>query len=262
MRIEEKNKRILGVIPARFASTRFEGKPLAMVGNLEMVVCVCKRVEESGLFDKIVVATDSRKIYDVVNKNNYTAIMTNENHNCGTDRVEEALSIAEEMFGGFDIVVNIQGDEPLIRKEQLQEVISPFERDENVQITTLCKMIEDVQTLTNPNVVKIVFNYNHYAMYFSRSVIPYDRNETLEYGIAKGFYFKHIGLYAYKSNVLREIVKLYASRLEKIESLEQLRWLEEGYKIKVELTDFESIGVDTPEDLEKINNLLNNKIAH
>ena len=122
-------------------------------------------------------------------------------------------------------------------------------------------MIEDVQTLTNPNVVKVVFNYNHYAMYFSRSVIPYDRNETLEYGIAKGLYFKHIGLYAYKSNVLREIVKLYASRLEKIESLEQLRWLEEGYKIKVELTDFESIGVDTPEDLEKINNLLNKEIV-
>lgn len=258
----ESNKRILGVIPARYASTRFEGKPLALVGDTEMVVCVCKRVEESGLFDKVIVATDSRKIFDVVNNNNFTAIMTNENHGCGTERVEEALNIAEEMFGEFDIVVNIQGDEPLIKKEQLQEVINPFYNDSNVQIATLCKMIEDLQTLTNPNVVKVVFNYNHYAMYFSRSVIPYDRNETLEYGIAKGFYYKHIGLYAYKKEVLKEIVKLYASRLEKMESLEQLRWLEEGYKIKVELTDFESIGVDTPEDLEKINNQLNNKIVY
>ncbi len=251
----ERNKRILGVIPARFASTRFEGKPLALVGGKEMILCVCKRVTESGLFDKVVVATDSRRIFDVVNTNNYTAIMTDENHACGTDRVEEALNIVEKTYGEFDIVVNVQGDEPLIGKEQLQKVISPFE-DEGVQISTLCKMIEDTETLKNPNVVKVVFDYNYYALYFSRSIIPYDRNETLEYGIAKGQYYKHIGLYAYRKDVLREIVKLYPSRLERMESLEQLRWLEEGYRIKVEVTEYESIGVDTPEDLEKINKLL------
>ncbi|MDD2530113.1 MAG: 3-deoxy-manno-octulosonate cytidylyltransferase [Bacteroidales bacterium] len=254
--MEKLNKRILGVIPARFASSRFEGKPLALIGDTEMIVCVCKRVEESGLFDKVIVATDSRRIFDVVQKNNFTAVMTSENHACGTDRVEEAFNIAKERFGEFDIIVNIQGDEPLIRKEQLEEVISPF-IDEDVQISTLCKMIEETQTLTNPNVVKVVFDNNNNALYFSRSVIPYNRNETFEYGIAKGIYFKHIGLYAFRKDVLSKIVKLYLSRLEKVESLEQLRWLEEGYKIRVSVTEFESIGVDTPEDLEKINNILN-----
>lgn len=250
--MDQEKQRILGIIPARYASSRFPAKPLAKIGKMEMVVCVCKRVTESGLFDKVVVATDSRKIFDVVNDYGYQAIMTDENHTCGTERCEEALQIIEQTGEKFDIVVNIQGDEPLIQKEQLLSAIAPF-KDPQTQITTLCKMIEDTQTLSSPNVVKVVFDYNKNALYFSRSIIPFDRNETLEYSIAKGNYFKHIGLYAYRAEVLKELVKLYASRLEKIECLEQLRWLEEGYKIKVEITEFESIGVDTPEDLEKIN---------
>jgi 3-deoxy-manno-octulosonate cytidylyltransferase (CMP-KDO synthetase) len=188
----------------------------------------------------------------------YEAIMTDENHTCGTERCEQALQIIEQKEGEFDIVVNIQGDEPLIEKEQLEAIITPF-IDPQTQITTLCKMIEDTQTLMSPNVVKIVFDYQYNALYFSRSVIPYNRDETLEYSIAKGNYFKHIGLYGYRSSVLKDLVKLYASRLEKIECLEQLRWLEEGYKIKVSITEIESVGVDTPEDLKKINNKLNEK---
>ncbi len=249
------NQKILGVIPARYASSRFPAKPLAKIGDMEMVVCVCKRVVESGLFDKVVVATDSRKIFDIVNSYGYQAIMTDENHSCGTERVEEALKIIEQTEGEYDIVVNIQGDEPLIKKEQLHSALIPF-KDSHTQISTLCKMIEDKESLSSPNVVKVVFDYDFNALYFSRSIIPFSRDETLEYSIAKGNYYKHIGLYAYRSIVLKELVKLYSSRLEKMESLEQLRWLEEGYKIKVSITEFESIGVDTPEDLEKVNNTL------
>jgi 3-deoxy-manno-octulosonate cytidylyltransferase (CMP-KDO synthetase) len=249
--MDEVKLRVLGVIPARYASSRFPGKPLAKIGNMEMVVCVCKRVTDSHLFDKVVVATDSRQIFDVVISYGYNAIMTDENHSCGTERCEEALSILEEEGEQFDLVVNIQGDEPLISKEQLKQVINPF-NDNKTEISTLCKMIEDAKTLLSPNSVKVVFDGNNNALYFSRSVIPYNRDETNEYGIAKGNYFKHVGLYAYRAEVLKSIVKLYPSRLEKIECLEQLRWLEEGYKIKVNITEFESIGIDTPEDLEKL----------
>lgn len=249
--MDEVKLKVLGVIPARYASSRFPGKPLAKIGNMEMVVCVCKRVTDSGLFDKVVVATDSRQIFDVVSSYGYNAIMTDENHSCGTERCEEALSILEEGGEQFDLVVNIQGDEPLINKEQLQQVIDPF-KDNQTEISTLCKMIEDNKTLLSPNSVKVVFDERKNALYFSRSVIPYNRDETNEYGIAKGNYFKHIGLYAYRAQVLKAIVQLYPSRLEKIECLEQLRWLEEGYKIRVNITEFESIGIDTPEDLEKL----------
>lgn len=249
--MDEVKLKVLGVIPARYASSRFPGKPLAKIGNMEMVVCVCKRVTDSGLFDKVVVATDSRQIFDVVSSYGYNAIMTDENHSCGTERCEEALSILEEGGEQFDLVVNIQGDEPLISKEQLQQVIDPF-KDNQTEISTLCKMIEDNKTLLSPNAVKVVFDERKNALYFSRSVIPYNRDETNEYGIAKGNYFKHIGLYAYRAQVLKAIVQLYPSRLEKIECLEQLRWLEEGYKIRVNITEFESIGIDTPEDLEKL----------
>ena len=252
------NQRVLGVIPARYASSRFPAKPLAKVGDMEMVVCVCKRVIESGLFDKVVVATDSRKIFDVVRSYGYEAIMTDEDHSCGTERVEEALRLIEERDGAFDIVVNIQGDEPLIKKEQLETALLPFS-DSQTQISTLGKMIEDTETLLSPNIVKVVFDNNNNALYFSRSVIPFSSDETLEYSIAKGNYYKHIGLYAYRASVLKELVKLYCSRLEKMESLEQLRWLEEGYKIKVSITEFESIGVDTPEDLKRVNSKLTNQ---
>lgn len=246
------NKRILGVIPSRYASTRFPAKALARVGDLEMVVCVCKRVIESGLFDKVVVATDSRRIFDTVISYGYNAIMTDSSHCCGSERVEQALRIIEEQEGSFDIVVNIQGDEPLINSEHLESVIKPFDDDET-EISTLCKMIEDSDTLLSANTVKVVFDNNHNAMYFSRSIIPYSQGETIEYTIAKGMYFKHIGLYAYRPSVLKELVKLYVSNLERVEVLEQLRWLEQGYKIRVSITDFESIGVDTPEDLERVN---------
>lgn len=255
--MENIKQKVLGIIPSRYASTRFPGKPLAKIGNKEMVVCVYDRVIDSGLFDKVVVATDSRQIYDTVKKYGYEAIMTNTNHSCGTERCNEVLSILEENQEYYDVIVNIQGDEPLIKKEQLNQVIDLFD-DKSTQISTLCRVIETVDDLTSPNIVKVVFGESKEALYFSRSIIPYDREETLEYGIAKGQYFKHIGLYAYKPEVLKEIVKLYPSKLEKIESLEQLRWLEEGYKIKINITEFDSIGIDTIEDLDKLNNIIDN----
>lgn len=245
-------KRILGVIPARYASTRFPGKPLAKVNGVEMVICVYRAVIESGLFDKVVVATDSRQIFDTVIRYGYDVMMTDENHSCGTERCNEVLSRLEQEGEEYDIVVNIQGDEPLIKKQQLDEVISSF-TNEDTQIATLCKMIEDIETLSSPNCVKVIFDDRDNAIYFSRAIIPYFRGETLEYGIAKGYYYKHVGLYAFDSEILHEIVRLEPSQLEKIESLEQLRWIEQGYNIKVVKSNFDSFGVDTPEDLEYVN---------
>lgn len=256
--MENIKQKVLGVIPSRYSSTRFPGKPLAKIGGKEMVICVYERVVESGLFDKVVVATDNRQIYDTVKRYGYEALMTNTNHSCGTERCNEVLSILEENQEYYDIIVNIQGDEPLIMKEQLLQVIELF-ADQTTQIATLCRVIETVDNLTSPNVVKVVFGETKEALYFSRSVIPYDREETLEYGIAKGQYYKHIGLYAYKPEILKSIVKLHPSKLERIESLEQLRWLEEGYKIKVNITEFDSIGIDTMEDLDKLNKYIDNQ---
>lgn len=247
-----RDKKILGVIPARWASTRFPGKPLALVDGKEMVLCVYERALRSGLFDKLVIATDSRRIFDVALKNKAEVIMTSEDIGCGTERCLRVLEELESKGENYDIVINIQGDEPLIQTEVLEEMVSGFV-DLETEIFTLCKKIEDIETLSSPNCVKVVFDKDNYALYFSRSVIPYYREETLEYGIAKGYYYKHIGLYGYRSDVLKEIIGLESSVLERMESLEQLRWLSFGKKIKLGITNFETIGVDTPEDLEKVN---------
>lgn|SRR5574344_294337 len=257
--MSEEKRKILAIIPARWASTRFPGKPLAKIKGKEMILWVAKRVEESGLFDRVVVATDSRQIYDVVRNNAYTAIMTSEDCSCGTERCSEVLRILEESGESYDVVLNVQGDEPLISRKQLQQVLLPM-RENSTQISTLCMPIEDENTLVSPNNVKVVFNPNGDAIYFSRSVIPYNRETTLEYGIAKGYYFKHIGLYAYRSEILKEIVDLYPSTLEKIECLEQLRWIENGYKVRVEQTSIDNVGVDSPEDLKKVEEILSRQI--
>jgi len=240
-----KRMKFIGIIPARYASTRFPGKPLAMLGGKPVIQRVYEQVK--GIMDEVYVATDDERIYQTVEAFGGNVVMTSNKHKSGTDRIWEAY---EKIGSHFDVIVNIQGDEPFIQRSQIETVCRCFE-DASTQIATLGIEFKDMKGIENPNSPKIVVDNNSYAMYFSRSVIPYcrgiDRNEWHTHYP----YLKHIGLYAYRSEVLAEITKLPQSSLELAESLEQLRWLQNGYKIKVGLTDIETIGIDTPEDLQK-----------
>jgi len=241
---------VLGLIPARFASTRFPGKPLAIIANKPMIQWVYERASE--VFDYTFVATDDIRIADAVKGFGGKFIMTKDTHQSGTDRCAEALDISEKQTGvKFDVVVNIQGDEPFILPEQLRKVVSCF-IENDVQIATLVKPFTQGENIFNPNTPKVILSSRGYAIYFSRSVIPFIRNKENEQWLSNHIFYKHIGLYAYRSNVLREITKLPQSKLELAESLEQLRWIENGYRIKVEKTDLETLAVDTPEDLERV----------
>ena len=244
----------IAIIPARYASSRFPGKPLALLKDKPMVMWVYDAVKASGLFDKVVVATDDERIVAAVVSLGGEAMMTSSLLSCGTKRCEAVLSALEARGERFDLVVNVQGDEPLVDASQLSAVISPFE-DKDCQIGTLAKRITKLEELQNPNCVKVVWSQNR-AIYFSRNIIPYQRGRSESEYLQYHIYYKHIGLYAYKSSVLHKIVALETSPLEKAESLEQLCWLENGYRIDVTETDFESIGVDTPEDLERVNEML------
>ncbi len=242
--------KVLGVIPARFKSTRFPGKPLAMIGSKPMIQRVYEQATKA--FDDVVVATDDEKIFNKVHQFGGKAVMTSENHQSGTDRTEEAAEKYQKKTAKtFDVVINIQGDEPFIRPEQLKQLAATFE-DESVQIATLVKKIETEEELFNENAVKVVKNAQNEALYFSRFPLPFMRGEEKRDWVKKHTYFKHIGVYAYRYNVLQKVTKLPQSSLELSEKLEQNRWLENGYKIKVSETDFQSLAVDTPEDLEKI----------
>jgi 3-deoxy-manno-octulosonate cytidylyltransferase (CMP-KDO synthetase) len=247
------NMKSLAVIPARYASTRFPGKPLAKIMDREMVIWVCESVNRSGLFGKVIVATDDSRIQNIVTHHGFNAMMTSENHINGTQRCEEVLR-REEMTGEkYDIVVNVQGDEPMICREQLESLLNIFGEYPQSQIATLMKRIDNKAVLLSPNVVKVVAGGAN-ALYFSRSVIPYSReNTSIDDCISKGYYHKHIGLYAFRAEVLHQIVSLKPSFLEGIEALEQLRWLENGYKIGITTTEYESFGIDTPEDLQSLN---------
>ena len=250
--------KFVGIIPARYASTRFPGKPLAILGGKPVIQRVYEQV--SKVLENVYVATDDNRISDAVEAFGGKVIMTSPNHKSGTDRIEEAVSKIEE---SFDVVINIQGDEPFIHESQIKTVCSCFD-DPATMIATLARPFTsqaDLKDIENPNSPKLVCDNNGFAMYFSRSIIPYIRGKkpsewTSEYG-----YLKHIGLYAYRRNVLSEITKLPQSTLELAESLEQLRWLQNGYRIKVGLTDIETIGIDTPEDLSKAEEALN-KLNH
>lgn len=240
--------KFLGLIPARYASTRFPAKPLAMLGGKTVVQRVYEQV--AGVLDDVFVATDDERIEAAVKAFGGKVVMTSTEHRSGTDRCREA---ACKVGGDFDVVVNIQGDEPFIQPSQLQTVKACFE-DPTTQIATLVKPFSkdtDFATLENPNSPKVVVDKNWNALYFSRSVIPFLRGHDKSEWLALHTYYKHIGLYAYKREVLEKITALPQSSLELAESLEQLRWLENGYKIKVGVTDVETIGIDTPEDLEK-----------
>lgn len=245
--------RFVAIIPARYASTRFLGKPLVDIGGKTMIQRVYEQVSKA--LTDVYVATDDQRIFDAVIAFGGNAIMTSERHKSGTDRCYEAFSKLEEWF---DVVINVQGDEPFIQPEQIVEMQKCFDEPET-QIATLAKKVTEedgLEFLNNPNHPKLVINKNNEALYFSRSVIPFTRGAESQNWISRHSYLKHVGIYAYRADVLRELTQLEQSPLEIAESLEQLRWLENGYRIKVGFTDVETIGIDTPEDLEKVKEML------
>ncbi len=247
--------KFIGIIPARYASTRFPGKPLAILGGKTVIQRVYEQVK--GVFDRAVVATDDERIESAVKSFGGDVVMTRTDHKSGTDRCYEAVT---KVGGDYDVVVNIQGDEPFIHHSQLEAIKQCFE-DPDTQIATLVKpfLPEDgVAALENVNSPKVVINARKQAIYFSRSIIPYMRNRDKQEWLSHHTYYKHIGLYAYKTDVLRDITRLPQSSLEIAESLEQLRWIENGYVIKVAENEVETIGIDTPEDLQKAELFLQN----
>ncbi|MBQ9640288.1 MAG: 3-deoxy-manno-octulosonate cytidylyltransferase [Bacteroidaceae bacterium] len=246
--------RYLGIIPARYASTRFPAKPLAMLGGKMVIERVYRQVE--GTLDDVVVATDDERIYQAVRQFGGNVVMTSTAHRSGTDRCYEALTLVGA--DRFDVVVNIQGDEPFIQPQQLRTVCQCFD-DPTVDIATLVKPFtpaDGFAALENANSPKVVVNNRMEALYFSRSIIPFMRGKDREEWLPNHTYYKHIGLYAYRTDVLRQITALPQGTLERVESLEQLRWLENGYKIKVGTTQVETIGIDTPEDLQRAEQFL------
>jgi 3-deoxy-manno-octulosonate cytidylyltransferase (CMP-KDO synthetase) len=238
--------KILGIIPSRYASTRFPGKSLADIAGKSMVQRVMEQVLKSTLITDVIVATDDQRIYEHVNDFGGKACMTKANHESGTDRCFEVLQAQDDQY---DYVINIQGDEPFIQPEQIDLLASLL--DEEVQLATLIKPIEQYDQIFDPNVVKAVKNTKDEAIYFSRNSIPFQRNESESDWLKNHTYYKHIGIYAYRTDILEQITQLPISPLEKVESLEQLRWIENGYKIKTAITHHESIGIDTPDDLRK-----------
>ena len=248
--------KFIGIIPARYASTRFPAKPLALLGGKTVIQRVYEQV--AGILDEAYVATDDERIEAAVKAFGGKVVMTSVNHKSGTDRCYEAFTKVGE---GYDVIVNIQGDEPFIQPSQLEAIKACFD-DDKTQIATLVKPFtptDDFDALENVNSPKVVVDKQMNALYFSRSIIPYQRNADKCEWLQGHTYYKHIGLYAYRAEVLKEITSLPQSSLEKAELLEQLRWLENGYTIKVGITDVETIGIDTPEDLERAERFLKQK---
>jgi 3-deoxy-manno-octulosonate cytidylyltransferase (CMP-KDO synthetase) len=247
--------KVIGVIPARYSSTRFPGKPLVDILGKPMIQWVYENAMGSKLLDFLIVATDDERIYNVVKSFGGNVIMTPSDIQTGTDRVAYVLNEFDA-----DIVANIQGDEPLLTSEMIDRAIEPFLNSEKVDISTLAVKINDVDLIFNPNVVKVVFDKDKIALYFSRSPIPFCRDAKNEKDWLKlGNFYKHIGLYVYSRESLLRFVSLRRSSLEEIEKLEQLRALENGFRIKVVISESDTIGVDTPEDVEKVVAFLKNK---
>lgn len=246
--------KVLGIIPARFASTRFPGKPLVDINGKPMIQRVYEQAKKSSYLKDVYVATDDSRIYETVINFGGQAVYTSEQHPSGTDRCYEAARKICDDGIDFNIVVNIQGDEPYIQPDQINLLCSCFDQ-EDVEIATLVRKIDNEEDLFNPSVNKVVFDNNFYAIYFSRQAIPYMQDENRSEWVKKCSYYKHIGIYAYRFETLKTITLLEQTTLEKAESLEQLRWIENGFKIRVEITENESFSVDTPEDLSKFSNL-------
>jgi len=238
--------KILGLIPSRYASTRFHAKSLVDINGKSMIQRVYDQAKKSKSLNKVVVATDHKEIFNHVRTFGGDVCMTRDNHVSGTDRCFEALGLQQEEF---DYVINVQGDEPFIQPEQIDLLASTL--DGQTEIATLAKTIENEEELFNSNLVKVVFDLNKKALYFSRSAIPHIRNTEQTEWLRRHKFFKHIGMYAYRSDILKELTGLPVSSLEKAESLEQLRWLENGFKITVVETLTETFGIDTPDDLKK-----------
>lgn len=245
--------KVLGIIPARYHSSRFPGKPLVIIRDKPMIQHVYEQAKNAGQLDEVIVATDDSRIEKSVNDFGGNVMMTSTIHSSGTERCAEVLKKLKDSGNLFDVVINIQGDEPFIDPEQINLVASSF-KTRNIQIATLSKKINDEMELFDPNVVKVVSDINGNAIYFSRQTIPFIRGQKSNDWKQLSTHFKHIGIYGYQSTILEEIVVLKQSSLEKAESLEQLRWIENGYTIKVKETDIESFGVDVPEDLSKFSN--------
>ena len=249
--------KFIAIIPARYASTRFPGKPLALLGGKPVIQRVYEQV--AGVLDDAVVATDDERIYAAVKAFGGKVEMTSTEHRSGTDRCREAY---EKQGMEYDVVVNVQGDEPFIRREQLLALKACFENP-STQIATLVKPFakeDGIEALEKPNSPKVVLDKSGQALYFSRSVIPYLRGVERGEWLNTHTFYKHIGIYAFRAEVLKEVTSLPQSSLEKAESLEQLRWLENGYRIGVGITDCETIGIDTPEDLERAEQFLKEKM--
>jgi 3-deoxy-manno-octulosonate cytidylyltransferase (CMP-KDO synthetase) len=242
--------KFIGIIPARYASTRFPGKPLAMLGGRTVIQRVYEQA--TAILDEAYVATDDERIFQAVEQFGVRAIMTRADHKSGTDRIEEA---AEKIGTQADVIINIQGDEPFIQKSQIETLMHLFD-EPSTQIGTLGKRFESIEAAMNPNSPKIVTDKRGFALYFSRSIIPYVRGKEQSEWLQHFPYLKHLGLYAYRREVLQEVTQLPQSPLEIAESLEQLRWLENGYRIRVGLTDVETVGIDTPEDLQRAEEFL------
>lgn len=246
--------KFIGIIPARYASSRFPGKPLADIGGITMIERVYRQVQKE--LDQVFVATDDDRIFDTVQSFGGKAIMTSTEHRSGTDRVNEAYHAIDT---DANIIINIQGDEPFVAPEQIATIKKCFD-DPDTQIATLARKYDAAngfEGLFDPNKVKVIFDNNDFAIYFSRAILPYIRNYKWDEWLQHRDFYIHVGMYAYRSEVLDEVTKLPQSSLELAESLEQLRWLQNGYKIKVALTDAPTFGIDTPEDLEKAKKLFN-----
>lgn len=239
--------KVIAVIPARYNSTRFPGKMMEILGNRTIITTTYQNVLETGLFDEVFVATDSELIFDEISKNGGKAVMTGE-HETGSDRIAEAVQNID-----CDIVINVQGDEPFLKKEPLKQLIDVFYKDEKkkISLASLKIQLRESEEIRNPNNVKVITDNNGFALYFSRSVIPFQRE--LSYDVK---YYKHIGVYAFRKEALLKFSSLEMTPLEISEKLEQLRYLENGMKIKMVETDFVGIGIDTPEDLEKAKKLI------
>ena len=243
-----------GIIPARYASSRFPGKPLVLIGNKPMIQRVYEQARK--ILENVWVATDDKRIFDVVLNFGGKAIMTSPDHLSGTDRCAEAVTkINREADKKTDIVINIQGDEPFIKPEQIALLMQCF-NDETVEIATLVRKVEPGEDVFNPNQPKVILNIKGDAIYFSRAAIPFIRDTEKSDWSKKHVFYKHPGLYAYRTETLKKITLLKRSPLEISESLEQNRWLENGYLIRTTVTTWQSIGIDTPDDLEKAKSLL------
>lgn len=245
-------KDIVGIIPARFASSRLPGKPLAMIGDKFMIRHTYEQAKKSKLLDRVIIATDNRQIYDAVKPFCKDVVMTPDTIQTGSDRI----AYVARGLTNAGIIVNIQGDEPFIPPKMIDQAIEPMMYEPDIEVCTLARQIETADELLSPSVVKVVFDNHNFALYFSRATIPHSRDITdAERILYNGYCYKHIGLYVYKKETLFKFTSLEPSYLEEIEKLEQLRLLENGIKIKVVPTEFESLSVDTPEDLKRAEEL-------